>query len=218
MASGEVAVGGARRVRFLLAAVLMLSGCAAKPPALARVEAADRMAGCERGVTLPGGGGYSASQLEASVLAFARAHLGQVLGTGQCAELANLALTASGARSFYDYSGVTKGDDYVWGLPIDVRDARPGDVLQFKDYAFVARTRTPGGEDADEMDADHHTAIVEENRNGLIAAIDQNDGETPAVRRAIYYAYPGTYPADAGNSVVSVQVTGSLHAYRPQPR
>ena len=183
------------------------------------------MAGCERPVSLPssagtasrtGGSADDSSQLEASVLAFALAHLGQVLGTGQCAELAHLALTASGARSFYDYTGVTKGDDYVWGVPIDVRDARPGDVLQFKDYAFVARTQRGG--DSDEMDADHHTAIVEANRNGLIAAIDQNDGEEPAVRRALYYAYPGTYPADAGHTAVTVQVTGSLHAYRPEPR
>ena len=92
--------------------------------------------------------------LNDKVVAFASAHLGQQVGGGQCTDLARAALRSAGAR--------TPGQGAGWGdeLPT-IRDARPGDVLQFEDAVFVHRGRLPGGGTRTRTYRyPHHTAIV----------------------------------------------------------
>src|SRR5262249_39098476 len=65
---------------------------------------------------------------------FARSRMGQRVGDGQCSTLAREALRAAGARG------------RRWGeqLP-SLKDARPGDILQFRDATFVRRRVLPDG-------------------------------------------------------------------------
>ncbi len=215
------------RTLFLLAAALILSSCAEpQRPVAARAPATDPNIGCVSAVPpeTPAGTVLDVSLLEQRVLAFSRAHIGRVLGTGQCAELADQALIASGARSFIDYAANTRGDDYVWGDPVDVTLARPGDVLQFRDFTMRVTTRTAGGAVSDESDdAEHHTVVVEENHGGVMTVFEQNVDDDPAVRRTHYFTVPGSFPgrgdgrADRG-AVTTVRITGSVHAYRPESR
>ena len=214
---------------LLIAAVVTLAtvGCAAPPTpplAAARADASDPAIGCVSAVPdeLPPGGDR-VSILEARVLAFSRTHIGRVLGSGQCAELAEQALLSSGARSFTDYAAETAGDDYVWGVPVDVKDARPGDVLQFRDFVASMSTRTGGGFTSEDSDAEHHTVVVEANRGGDMTVFEQNVDDDPRVRRSHYYVFSGTYRGRADGSlamgeVTTVRVSGSVHAYRPEPR
>ena len=211
-------------------AALVVSGCSVPPPlpppspGTARADATDPAIGCVSAVPdeLPPGGDR-VSILEARVLAFSRAHIGRVLGSGQCAELAEQALLSSGARTFTDYAEMTAGDDYVWGSPVDVAEARPGDVLQFRNFTASISTRTARGTMSDDSDAEHHTVVVEANRRGDMTVFEANVDDDPSVRRSHYYVISGTYPGSAdgaarGGAVTAVRVSGSVHAYRPAPR
>jgi hypothetical protein len=89
------------------------------------------------------------------VLEFARSKLGERVGDGECTALAVEALRHAGAARPRPRSG-------VWGDELgSLRDARPGDVLQFEGAVFV---RTRIGEDGAVMTRTfsfpHHTAIV----------------------------------------------------------
>ena len=100
------------------------------------------------------GPGPDPAPLNDAVVAFAASRLGQQVGDGQCTDLASAALRSAGARPHRGGSG--------WGeeLPT-LRDARPGDVLQFEDAVFVHRGRLPGGAVLIRTYRyPHHTAIV----------------------------------------------------------
>jgi hypothetical protein len=114
------------------------------------------------------------------VVAYARAHLNQTVGNGECAALAGHALRAAGAalRSGPDSPG--RGD-YVWGILVyrvegsadgahstgQFSDVRPGDIMQYRDTRFGE-----GGHFA------HHTAIVGEVdvASGSLMVYQQNIG------------------------------------------
>ena len=62
------------------------------------------------------------------VVNFGTTHLGKQVGTGTCWDLPNEALKHAGAKIPAEL-----GDLYVWGTLIpSLRDAQPGDILQFK--------------------------------------------------------------------------------------
>lgn len=108
-----------------------------------------------------------APTLNQKVLVWARGRMGKQVGRGECWDLAHQALTKSGAES-----STTTGedDDYEWGEAIGVNDARPGDILQFRDYEVTTTVETTyvfddGSEitETEEKTAvrGHHTAIVD---------------------------------------------------------
>jgi hypothetical protein len=150
--------------------------------------------------------------LNAKVYEFARASLGKPVGDGVCITLAVEALQAAGARraSFRDPKG-----DYTWGEPVDdLKDALPGDILQFRDAVFhgqraVSRTRTVSWH----HEYPHHTAIVArvEKRGKLITVYHQN------------VALKGQDESEKGNvqegelRMESLRKGGWVKAYRPVP-
>jgi len=111
---------------------------------------------------LAAGRPFAQGPIAGRVVEFARAHLNQQVGNGECAALAARALRAAGAarRAGPDFPG--RGD-YVWGRqvymvegsPDGIRetgrlsDVRPGDIMQYRD----TRWGEAGG-------FAHHTAIV----------------------------------------------------------
>jgi hypothetical protein len=133
-------------------------------------------------------------------VAFARGKLGQQVGRGECYDVADAALRHAGAKSAPSY-GETKDDgDYVWGDEIDAKDARAGDVIQFRDFVVTITTVTKtkikrpdgGGSERTETATEtaergHHTAVVESNDgNGVLVILEQNvapRGRTTALRK-----------------------------------
>ena len=76
------------------------------------------------------------------VHAFALTKLGKTVGTGECGDLADLALKSANAKSAFDYGEVTETSVNRWGQKIDLADAKPGDILQFDQHlAEVKKTR-----------------------------------------------------------------------------
>lgn len=152
--------------------------------------------------------------LEARVLAFAQASFGQKIGTGQCAELADHALTSNGANTFSDYAPATHGDDYIWGTRVALMDARPGDIIQFRDYSVTVTVRSRMDEQSDSLEWSHHTAVVEQNVGDALLIIEQNADERQTVKR-------GRVPIRAttvsdGRVTTSTVIEGQLSAYRPK--
>jgi hypothetical protein len=138
------------------------------------------------------------------VVAFARSHLGQRVGDGECTALAVAALRHAGARRPRPRSG-------VWGQELgSVRDARPGDVLQFEHAVFVrARIRGDGAVMAQTVSFPHHTAIVARVRSRgprpVLVILHQNAGVEGGEARVVRER----------TIDLAEQRRGSVKAYRP---
>jgi hypothetical protein len=93
--------------------------------------------------------------LSEKVVEYARSRLGEQVGDGECTALAAAALRHAGAR-------LRRGSPTPWGEEVDsLRDARPGDILQFENAVFVRhRVLENGGILTTTMTFDHHTAII----------------------------------------------------------
>jgi cell wall-associated NlpC family hydrolase len=114
----------------------------------------------------------------------------KVVGTGECYDLADEVLRGSGAKSAPDFGKVTKSreQDYKWGTKIDLKDAKPGDVLQFRNHQVTVdvvkkTTRTyPDGHSTTSIDKSstpykrgQHTSIVLSNDgNGQMTVAEQH--------------------------------------------
>ncbi len=153
---------------------------------------------------VPGTGGVAANN--STVAAWCAAHLGQMVGNGQCADLANQALIATGHETFYQTGGPTGPDsDYVWGqlvatittancktLPMGTIQA--GDILQFRNVTTMHTTTYPnGGWSSETMTATHHTAVAagtESDSSGsgtIVDTFEQNDNDVQLVVRNQWY-------------------------------
>ena len=127
--------------------------------------------------------------LNARVLAFCKKQVGETVGRGECATLAEEAYRRAGARPWQRYKQSPGRHDYVWGLPIYKLEAeggkqeearrkgytlRPGDVIQFRDAVFQGER---GGGPYRAI-FPHHTAVVAEvNEDGkTVEILHQNSG------------------------------------------
>jgi len=180
------------RALFVVAGPSLLAGCAPNVPMSAK---------------------SSSDSLEAGVLAFAQASFGQKIGTGQCAELADHALTANGANTFSTYAAGTNGDDYIWGTRVALQDARPGDVIQFRDYSVTVTASTGTDETSTDREWVHHTAVVEQNVGIALLILEQNVDASQTVKRGRVAIKP-TIEFD-GRVTTSTSIEGQLTAYRP---
>ena len=147
--------------------------------------------------------------LNAKVYEFARANLGKPVGDGVCITLAVEALREAGAKRFpFDRKG-----DYTWGEPVpDLKDALPGDILQFRDAIFQGQRSLGGGRRTRWHDEYlHHTAVVAKVERGgkLITILHQN------------VVAKGRDESEKGNvqeselRMESLQKGGWVKAYRP---
>ncbi|MGC2194087.1 MAG: hypothetical protein WA628_05385 [Terriglobales bacterium] len=174
----------------------------------------------------------------------------KVVGSGECYDLADQVLREAGAKSAPDFQKVTKSrdQDYKWGTPINPKDAKPGDILQFRDHQIVKEvvtktTRTyPDGHSTQSIDKSstpyhrgQHTSVVLSNDGGgkmTVAeqhVLDHDTGKlSGTVRKNDLYtkdtSWKTTNTRMEGNvqvkeeTTVNVTVTGTIHAYRPQPK
>ena len=84
-----------------------------------------------------------AKNFNPAVLIWASGKVGQSVAAGECWGLANSALQKAGAGRSSDF-GPTGGDaDYIWGDEVsDLKDALPGDILQYRDFSQTTTTTT----------------------------------------------------------------------------
>jgi hypothetical protein len=170
-----------------------------------------------------------ARQLGDKIVAFALRAEGSQVGAGECFDLADQALANAGARTAAFYTDVTPDGDYIWGTPVRPEAARPGDILQFRNFRIVRRiTTTIRNEDGEinqvqtqeVEERDHHTAIVTQNLGTSLAIAEQNvEPLGRIVQRNTIEIASGTttaFNAQAAATTRQVSLDGELRAYRPQ--
>jgi hypothetical protein len=176
--------------------------------------------------TIPG----AERKLGESIVAFAMRAEGREVGDGECYSLADQALSNAGAKSASSYTDITPDGDYVWGKPVRLDAARPGDILQFRNFRILRRvTTTLRGADGSVSytqsqvveERDHHTAIVTGNFGTSLAIAEQNvEPLGRIVQRNMIAVVPGaTTQNDAATgtqTTTEVFIGGDVRAYRPQ--
>ena len=127
-----------------------------------------------------------AGKLNEGVVKFSRDRVGKKVGDGECTSLAIAALESVGAKTTHDFgvSGIDK--DYEWGTPVEKpADARPGDIVQFRDLVPVTKTVTKTATGTTTRTATrnygHHTAVIARNLGkGKFEVYEQNSGGADA--------------------------------------
>ena len=159
----------------------------------------------------------SAPGLGNQVVTFARDKIGQSAGNGECFDLADQALRNAGAKSAADFARVTPNGNYVWGRVTDLAHARPGDIIQFRNYRYDRTIKTSTSIDTDFQERPHHTAIVETvDGAGAITVLEQNVPEgDPGQRVQLFFSNGKT---TSGGQTTTIKVKGSFWFYRAQPR
>lgn len=165
-------------------------------------------------IPLVAGGDDPAGKVDynVKVAAFARSKIGEKVGDGDCSTLVQDAMREAGAKVL-----LSPADDgeYLWGEPRkSLKDAKPGDVLQFEKVTFRGRRRKINDDGSavlflTKTSLPHHSAIVTAvgPKGKTITILHQNG------------------PGPDGHSLKIVQETtlvlselqkgGSLKAYRP---
>jgi cell wall-associated NlpC family hydrolase len=149
---------------------------------------------------------------------------GKKKGGIQCFALVDRLLKSVGAKTAEDFGEVTPNADYVWGEAVEIKDVRPGYILQFRNHEITKTTYTLGKvkwEASPESPArrPHHTAVVVEVlQDGSVIVIEQY------VRPDVHKVWRDTILRLASGSEtryrrstekVDIMVTGSVTAYRP---
>lgn len=162
----------------------------------------------------------------------------------QCFYLVDVLLRGAGAKSANDMEHVdgSQKQDYKWSaIEInDLKNVKPGDVLQFRDYDIEIDTKrttkspnsvTTGGEKTPQKRGPQHSAIVLANNGDgtlMIAeqhVIDHSTGEeSTTVRKNTLYLQNTTKPprrTATGATITEETDTiiikgGKIWAYRPQ--
>ena len=165
--------------------------------------------------------------LNQKVLEYARGKFDQQVGRGECWDLAEEAVTQSGGESSKKLTNASgkafETADYKWGTEVELKDAQPGDVLQFKGHNFELKTTRSNGWDSEEQNWGHHTAIVEQNLgDGRLVVLEQHTrppGATEVskkVQRREIFVKKGTFKE--GSAVKTIKTKGVVKAYRPKPK
>ena len=149
--------------------------------------------------------------LNTALWQFSKSNVGRTVGTGECADVPELALRQYGGATFEDMGTTNLPADYIWGdlveivTPANPRfiNVLPGDVIQYANADFKWQV----GANAWETDvADHHTAVVSAvSADGANVCVFQQNSDG---RRYVTY---GFYE-------VAGMTSGVLHVYRPRPR
>ena len=160
--------------------------------------------------------GPGGTNLGAQVVSFAEGKSGQRVGDGECFALADQALKKAGARSAADFGSLTDEADYKWGAQVSLADVKPGDIVQFRDYAFTRREEKEDGSWQERSEQrPHHTAIVKSvDGNGLVTVLEQNSPKRSAVHRIQLGFASTSFTRDA--TTVTITTSGSVWFYRPQ--
>ena len=123
--------------------------------------------------------------LATDIIAWARGRLGQTVDAGECWDLSNSALVASGAHGSEHFGTIGEDVDYIWGTAITLNAVRAGDVIQTRNHVTTttvsivtryADNQEGSSETESTEERPHHTAIVTAllDRNGTLATLEQN--------------------------------------------
>jgi hypothetical protein len=164
---------------------------------------------------LSGGGEVDAQ----AILNYASSNAGKSVGKkGQCFELVDAALRKAGAKSAADYGEVREDIWYTWGSEVQLGSVKPGDVIQFEDYAAEVETDTPKDTSTKLHERPHHSAIVKSvGADGKITVWEQNAPKAGAPV-STYDLYFKDTSWKEGENTITVKVTGKFKFYRPQKR
>lgn len=185
-----------------------------------------------------------AQTLNQKVILWASGKVGQRVGAGECWDLANSALKYAGAGTSSDFGPTGDDADYVWGNAVDLKDALPGDILQYRDYVQTTTTKTEvefaDGHSWDdeswvEISHDHHTSVVSKNTgNGALTVLEQNEKgnhekvkstpirwkdaatKTTTTKKMMKRKDDGKMQLATVTITVDVTITGTIQAYRPK--
>lgn len=98
------------------------------------------------------------------VLDYSTVKLGHKVDRGECWDLAFFALKHAGAKTPQDIGS----DLYIWGTPVKLSDAQPGDIIQFEGVAIHREWREKNMTRWEDISfASKHTAIVEKVESGM---------------------------------------------------
>jgi hypothetical protein len=147
--------------------------------------------------------------VNAKIVAYARSKLGEQVGDGECASLAASAIEAAGASRGFGPS--------PWGEEIkNLRDVKPGDILQFDNVTFLQRrTRDDGAILKLTLKSPKHSAIVDtvtyEGREVFWTVLHQNAGFTRTKESDKKRVQTWTF-------ALSERKSGVIRAFRPNPK
>jgi len=160
----------------------------------------------------------SGANVSAQVVSFAEGKSGQRVGDGECFALADQALKKAGAKSAADYGTITDDADYKWGKQVSLADAKPGDIVQFRDYEVTRREEKEDGSWKERTEKrPHHTAIVRSvDGNGLLTVIEQNAPKGSAVRKIQLGFSSTSFSKD--KTTTTLTTSGAVWFYRPETR
>ena len=149
-------------------------------------------------------------ELNRKIIAFCEAHVGQQVGDGECAVLAQQALKETDGKPHHELTTPlpnTTADDYVWGQLLQPTDAvLPGDILQFRDVEL--KFLFPNGSRWTQSFS-HHTAVVYRVLGpGQFVILQQNGGGPGTTEEQKRLVQPGTID-------VRAMTKGMIWAYRP---
>jgi hypothetical protein len=150
-------------------------------------------------------------QLNTELWQFSKSHLGTQVGSGQCAELPNVALRQYGGATVSDLGPTGASSDYVWGDLVQMvtpqaprlMNALPGDVIQFQNASFRWQETNRSWETAIDT---HHTAVVQAvSPDGAhLCVFQENAG--------------GQLYVTNGYFEVAGMTGGVMHVYRPRQK
>ena len=166
------------------------------------------------------------------VLDFARQHVSQRVGDGECFALADEALRNASAGSASDFGRVGAHTDYHWSSRrVSAADAQPGDIVQFRRYVITTVTRTVNADgssreftETETRGAPNHTAVVVSNDgHGNLTILEQNvdiGGTTGQAQKTVRQNRIATSAGShqSGTTTVTVRISGRLVVYRPTAR
>ena len=178
-------------------------------------------------------------EINLKVVHAARSHLGHRVGHGECWDLADRALRDAGARSS---TTTGRNDDYVWGDPVALNAVTPGDILQFRNYVVITKTKTEvtfdnGGGSVNDEETDavrgHHTAIVESVGAGALVVFEQHvkplgakvqrhtvpivaSGPTTTTTHKLMVSPSGVMRSAKVVTTITITIQGKVWAYHPQ--
>jgi hypothetical protein len=128
----------------------------------------------------------TSSALTSQVWKFAHDHLGQKVGNGQCAVLADQALQAIHARTFWQLGPSGNNADYVWGAlvlkvgpgqQVNWSQVQPGDIIQYRNVVLKSVSHLGSATYWQTWTAAHHTSVVAANLgSGRLQVYEQNVG------------------------------------------
>jgi len=154
--------------------------------------------------------------LGAKIAGFARRMMHKKVGVGECWDLPEEALSAAGAKTSNDLQTIDPSNehqDYRWGVPIELKNIAPGDLLQFKKHrAVVTTTNVDGSWNQRTFNRGHHSAIAgsRPDKAHRVSVYEQKiNGVKKVASNTVYLVSSG----GKGESV-HVVVTGHVSAYR----